>query len=188
MENERIERQYQDAKELYAYLIKHDEVSFASYIDGVYKKVLLLSAASFFEYMITSHIKKFTQKASKSDMRLVTLVEKKVLVRQYHTLFDWNSNNTNKFWGLFGDETRKKARELIDNDDNLTQAEKAFLDLGKSRNSLVHENFSEYDINTTLQEIYDKYKSACKFIDFAVGVLDKDFIKRISDSRKSDIG
>ena len=84
MESARIERQYQDAKELYNYLMKSEEVSFASYIEGVYKKVLLLSAANFFEYEITSLIKKFAQKASKSDMRLVTLVEKKALARQYH--------------------------------------------------------------------------------------------------------
>ena len=58
MESARIERQYQDAKELYNYLMKSEEVSFASYIEGVYKKVLLLSAASFFEYEITSLIKK----------------------------------------------------------------------------------------------------------------------------------
>jgi len=172
MESARIERQYQDAKELYNYLMKSEEVSFASYIEGVYKKVLLLSAASFFEYEITSLIKKFAQRASKSDMRLVTLVEKKALARQYHTLFDWDSTNTNKFWGLFGDTTKTKAKERIDKNDKLAQAEKDFLGLGKLRNSLVHENFSEYDVNITLQEIYDKYKSACKLIDFTAEVLD----------------
>lgn len=38
MENDRIERQYQDSKDLVAYLMEKSEVSFATYIDSVYKK------------------------------------------------------------------------------------------------------------------------------------------------------
>ena len=41
MESERIERQYQDSQELYNYLLSKGEVSFATYIDSVYKKVIL---------------------------------------------------------------------------------------------------------------------------------------------------
>ena len=53
MENDRIERQYQDSKDLVAYLMEKSEVSFATYIDSVYKKVLVLSAASYFESVIS---------------------------------------------------------------------------------------------------------------------------------------
>lgn len=47
MESDRIERQYQDSKDLVAYLMGKEEISFATYIDSVYKKVLVLSAASY---------------------------------------------------------------------------------------------------------------------------------------------
>ena len=56
MESERIERQYQDSQELYNYLLSKGEVSFATYIDSVYKKVLVLSAASYFESKVSELI------------------------------------------------------------------------------------------------------------------------------------
>ena len=110
MESDRIERQYQDSKDLVAYLMGKGEVSFATYIDSVYKKVLVLSAASYFESIISKYISDYATKASGPDKRIVTLIENKVIERQYHTLFDWESKNTNKFWGLFGEETKSKVK------------------------------------------------------------------------------
>ena len=49
MESDRIKNQYNDAQELYNYLMNKQEMSFALYINDVYKKVLTLSAASYFE-------------------------------------------------------------------------------------------------------------------------------------------
>lgn len=46
--SDKIEVQYKDLLDLYDYLMKCDQVTFASEIKDVFKKVLLLSAASFF--------------------------------------------------------------------------------------------------------------------------------------------
>ena len=70
MENDRIERQYQDSKDLIAYLMEKSEVSFATYIDSVYKKVLVLSAASYFESVISKDISAYATKVSGSDKRI----------------------------------------------------------------------------------------------------------------------
>lgn len=43
MENDRIERQYQDSKDLVAYLMEKSEVSFATYIDSVFKNQMIIS-------------------------------------------------------------------------------------------------------------------------------------------------
>lgn len=177
MESERIERQYQDSKELYEYLIGKGEISFATYIDSVYKKVLVLSAASFFESTISKQISEYATKVSGADKRLVTLVQGKVIERQYHTLFDWNAKNTNSFWKLFGEQTKDKVRAQLAADLILKTGEEDFLSLGKQRNLLVHENFAEYDVNTTLEEIYIKYKSACNFVDYIAIVLEPSFLK-----------
>ena len=98
MESDRIERQYQDSKDLVAYLMGKEEISFATYIDSVYKKVLVLSAASYFESVISKCILDYATKASGPDKRIVTLIENKVIERQYHTLFDWKAKNTNTFF------------------------------------------------------------------------------------------
>lgn len=86
MENDRIERQYQDSKDLVAYLMEKSEVSFATYIDSVYKKVLVLSAASYFESVISKDISAYATKVSGPDKRIVTLIENKAIKRQYHMI------------------------------------------------------------------------------------------------------
>lgn len=177
MENERIEGQYQDSQELYSYLISKGEISFATYINSVYKKVLVLSAASYFESKISDLISKYAIKASGTDKRIVNLIELKVIERQYHTLFDWKANNTNVFWKLFGEETKDRVREQINDNDELKQAEQSFIDLGRRRNLLVHENFAEFDVNITVEEIYLKYQQACYFISLIETVLDPTYMK-----------
>ena len=178
MESERIERQYQDSQELYNYLLAKGEISFATYIDNVYKKVLVLSAASYFESKISELISKYAAKASGSDKRIVKLIESKVIERQYHTLFDWKANNTNTFWKLFGEETKESVRQKINGDEKLKTAEQCFIDLGRQRNLLVHENFAEFDVNITVEEIYKKYRQACNFISLIETVLDPSYLKR----------
>lgn len=177
MNSERIEQQYRDEQELHQYLMEKGEVSFATYIDDVYKKVLLLSAASFFETEISNAVINFAKNTSKNDDRIAVIVEKKVISRQYHTLFSWDSKNTNVFWALFGDDTQKKVRNEIENKLELRQSELDFLDLGKRRNILVHENYSEHDVNITIDEIYNKYASACGFIDLVRMVLTPGYLK-----------
>lgn len=177
MESERIERQYQDSKELYEYLVSKGEITFATYINNVYKKVLVLSAASYFESVITKQISEYATKASGADKRIVTLIENKAIKRQYHTLFNWEAKNTNTFWALFGETTKTKVREQINSNDDLRASEVYFIELGKQRNLLVHENFAEYDVNITIEEIYKKYKSACTFVSYIATVLDPSFLK-----------
>lgn len=177
MESERIERQYQDSQELYEYLIGKGEVTFAIYINNVYKKVLVLSAASYFESVISKQIAEYAANVSGSDKEIVTLIENKIISRQYHTLFNWDGKNTNTFWTLFGEETKGKVREQINSDAKLKGAEIDFIELGKQRNLLVHENFAEFDVNITIEEIYQKYKSACTFIDYISTVLNPSFLK-----------
>ena len=177
MESDRIERQYNDSKELFDYLMGKGEISFATYIDNVYKKVLVLSAASYFESVISKRILQYANEVSGRDKRIVKLIENKVIERQYHTLFDWKAKNTNAFWKLFGEETKEKARSTIDKDEELKSAEQSFIGMGQLRNLLVHENFAEYDVNLTVEEIYSKYRSACSFVLFISTVLSPDFLK-----------
>ena len=177
MESERIEHQYFDAKDLYRYLLDHGEVTVASYIDGVYKKVLLLSVASYFEAKISSAVIELAKIMSGSDPRIANLIEKKVISRQYHTLFNWEGKNTNSFFSLFGEETKNKTRAYIDGNDEIKAAELDFLELGNLRNLLVHKNFSEYDVNNTVDEIYKMYRSASKFVEYLEVVLSKNYLK-----------
>ena len=181
MESEQIKLQYNDYNDIYTYLMGQGEVSYASYIDVVYKKNLILSAASYFEYQICETIKEYARKVSTADKRIVQLIEKKVLERQYHTLFDWDKKNTNVFWSLFGEDTKNRARSQLDAEDNneYREAELSFLEVGRLRNQLVHRNYAEYMVqDLTASEIYEKYERACKFLEFTKTVLDPAYLKK----------
>lgn len=177
MENDCIEQQYHDSKDLSSYLMDNGEVSFATYIDSVYKKILIISATSYFETIISQCISDYARKTSGTDKRIVTLIENKVIKRQYHTFFDWEAKNTNRFWMLWGEDTKKKVRKSLDSDERLKAGEQAFIELGYQRNLLVHQNFAEYDVNITLIELYTKYKKACEFVSFIATVLEPDYLK-----------
>lgn len=171
MKNECIDGQYREIRELYDYLMQNKEVSFAMDVQEHYKKILLLSAASLFESQISKIILDYSSYVSSGDERIVQLIKSKVIERQYHTLFDWKANNSNVFWKLYGEETKNKVRNEIDNNIELKKAEGNFMDLGKRRNLLVHENFSEYNMNITVDEIYKEYNSACTFVEYIRKIL-----------------
>lgn len=82
------------------------------------------------------------------------------------------------FGSFFGEETKNDVRIKIKNDEQLQEAEKSFLELGQQRNLLVHKNFAETDVNTTVEEIYNKYCKACIFISLIETVLDPNYLKK----------
>ena len=158
---------YDEYSELINFCRDNNQVSFEMYINNTYKKALLLSAASYFETVITKAIHNYAVSASNNDPKLISLIDNKALNRQYHTLFNWKENNSNQFWGTFGESTKIKAKKEI-KDQGLTDAEIAFMEIGRERNNLVHRNYVEAVVNYTFEEIYNKYIDACKFVEFAI--------------------
>jgi len=160
----------EDYDALMAFFIETEQPSFQISINNAYRKNLVLSAASFFESEIKKTILNHTRTVSRGDEKLVTFIDSKVLARQYHSLFDWDAKNCNKFFKCFGEVVKDAARSQLIRDD-LIQSEIAFLEMGAERNRLVHQNFSEIVINSTFDEIYRKYVSACPFIEFVKKLL-----------------
>ena len=170
MYSTRIHALRNEYEEMLAFFGEQGQVSFAMYIDDTYKKSLLLSAASFFEAIITNAIHEFTTQVSRNRNELVAFVDNKAIKRQYHTFFSWDSSNSNQFWGLFGDEMKAKARRQIA-DRNLEDAERSFLIIGKERNNLVHRNYAEANVDYTFEEIYAHYTTACDFVELITQML-----------------
>lgn len=156
--------------ELIEFCRSNNQVSFELYINDTYKKMLLLSAASFFESILTKTIHDLADNKSHHNPEVVAFLDNKALKRQYHTFFDWDKNNTNQFLGLFGDAFKLAARKKIQGD-NLIDAESAFIAIGRERNRLVHQNFVEAQINDTFEEIYAKYENACNFVELITQLL-----------------
>lgn len=170
MYSPKIQALYEEYNELIAFCRSYHQVSFEMYINDTYKKSLLLSAASFFESVITNAIHNYAFEKTKQNEEIVSFIDNKAINRQFHTYFSWDSSNANQFFKLFGDAFKQKARLHI-KDNNLEEAERVFLSIGRERNCLVHQNYIEYPINDTFEEIYAKYQTACSFVECVVQLL-----------------
>ena len=153
-------------EEIRTFLDEHNEISLRDYTDFEFRKVLVLSVASFFEQQITEAVARLA--ASTNSQLVENLVRNKAIHRQYHTYFQWRSpnKNANQFLGLFGNDFKEKVAAEIRQDPTLDEGCKSFLRLGEERNRLVHGNFATVPLDNTLQEIKDSYSKALEFVEY----------------------
>lgn len=166
-----VERLYVEFRQLAETLDKNSEASLRITADDCFRKALLLSAASYFENALTSEVIKFFEMNSRSA-RSIEFVRRKAIQRQYHTLFDWESSNANRFFSLFGDECRTSVEKKCKADANFEKAVVAFIELGRERNRLVHQNFGAFSLEKTADEIYQLYEQGLTFVRAIRGILD----------------
>lgn len=161
-----VERLHDEFVELHDFLIENDGAKLVSIVDENFPKALLLAAASHFESQLTRTMKDFVIEVTGNDHPLVSLIEKKIIERKYHTWFDWKSENANQFFIMFGPCFKRHADKLVKNNDELSKSINAFMVIGRERNKLVHQDFANFQMNKTSSEIYDLYKSATMFVNW----------------------
>jgi RiboL-PSP-HEPN len=160
-----VDRMHDEIIGLIEFLEGQQQASFRSMVDETFRKALLLAVASFFEKRVTDEILECVRRVSNQHSLTVEFVKNKAISRQYHTFFAWDSNNANNFFGLFGEDFKKHMTKMIKEDETLTKAVKAFLELGRERNRLVHMDFGTFSLEKTSEEIFELYQSALMFID-----------------------
>ena len=157
------------------FLSIENQPSLASDVNKHFKKVLVLSSASYFEHEIQNILTSFVANCSNDNIMVISLLKQKAISQQYHTYFDWGTKNqpdkpgknANKFFSLFGDDFKKEMETIIKQDTSLDESIKAFMEIGHLRNILVHSNFASYNFdNKTTDEIYKLYDKGLKFIEF----------------------
>jgi hypothetical protein len=148
------------------FLLAAKELSMYSDLADKLKKVLIMSAASYFENEVKDAIHAFVESAGNDNPALSALVKNKALERQFHTYFRWDERKANAFFAIFGEAFSKHCREQVQADKQLGSAVSAFLELGELRNQLAHQNFGAFSISKTSVEIYELYQSALHFIEF----------------------
>ena len=156
---------FADHQSLALHLLGAGEVSLLNNVDGNFRKTLLRSAASYFEHALTESLTSIFSEKTNRAKPIVEFVRNKAIARQYHTYFKWSGHNANQFFGLFGSTFRSFMSELVDADSGLDDSIKAFLELGRLRNELVHQNFANFHLEKTAQEIYELYGKAHGFIE-----------------------
>ncbi len=139
--------------------------------EAIAAKSMLLATASYFEKAVCEIIKNYA-KSVWDSMVLISFLDKQALYGKYHSLFDWNSSNINKFIKLFGNEFYQFIEPSL-TEDHVKAAIKEFMLLGRLRNDLVHNNFSEYPMQFTSKEIKTKFNIAFPLIRFLAESLTK---------------
>jgi len=168
-----IDTIYKRSLEILKFLESQNEVTYKSDYDEVFKKTLVLSIASYFESSICQIILKFTEDKTQNNNRIYNFVKNKGVSRQYHTYFNWDGKNANSFFSLFGDDFKNNCEKIIKSDSELENALRAFLELGETRNRLVHLNFADYPLSKTSDEYYNLYCKAIRFVTFIECELNK---------------
>ena len=161
-----VDNLHADLAALLVFLDDASEVSLRNVADDNLRKALLLAAASYFEHRMTQDVIGFVEEVVSKEHVVKWFVRKKAVERQYHTWFDWNARNANQFFGLFGEAFSQHARAVVRERSDLSSAIEAFLEIGRERNRLVHQNFGTFTLEKTSKEIYDTYRSAVEFVEW----------------------
>ncbi|MCL5680371.1 MAG: HEPN domain-containing protein [Candidatus Marsarchaeota archaeon] len=136
-----------------------DELSTSSLVETTLSKLIIVSAASFFETDIKEAIYSLSP-----DLKSRSLVEK-FLDRNFWNLFDSKFESMNRFLGNFGDEFKVSFQKSIRDDKNLKDSETSFLRLLSLRGEIVHGNFLSYSVDVTYEESYEIYKKSFVYVE-----------------------
>ena len=169
-----VDRLHRDFAGLLAVLDEAGEVSLRSVADENFRKSLVLAAASYFERRMMEAVLTFVEDATNRNALVAALVRNKAVSRQYHTWFEWKGNNANSFFGLFGNDFRDFMKARIRGDGDLDDSVRAFLELGRERNRLVHQDFGAVPLEKTTEEIHALYRRATLFVESVPAAL-RDF-------------
>lgn len=160
-----IDRMYTEATALIQLLEKASELSLQISVADNLRKALLLASASYFEFRVCDCVLEFVRDRAHRSVLVENFVRNKAIARQYHTWFDWEGNNANRFFALFGDGFRTTMTTRVKDSAEMRSSIAAFLDLGSERNRLVHQNYATFSMDKTLEEIYGLYKRALVFVE-----------------------
>lgn len=160
-----VDTLWHDFRGLLDYLDESQQVSLRNVAEETFRKAILLAAASHFEHRLSEDILTFVKESSNSNRLLLSFVKNKAVSRQFHTFFDWDTSNANKFFRLFGEDFGAFMSAELRADDALRTSLEAFLEIGRERNRIVHQDFASYSLEKTAEEIYDLYGRALQFVE-----------------------
>ena len=140
-----------------------DLASFYNNYNCLFTKAFTVACGNAFERKLTSQIPSIL---SSDNPLALNFLQKQALDRKYHTLFDWDQKNANKFFGLFGTDFKQFVQKLIECDEQIKQQQKDFLELGKLRNLIVHKGIEAYSLTSDLDTIKMKFDNSLEFAIF----------------------
>jgi len=166
-----IESLFEDYKSAHSLAIKNGDLSLAATLSEVFRKSLLIAAASRLEYRFRKEIESFYKKVTSENEYAVEFVRNKAIERQYHTWFAWDRANANSFYGLFGNSFRLIMQEREKQSPEMKASMINFVRLGHQRNLLAHNDYVTFAPDLSAEDVFKDYKSALDFVKEIKGQL-----------------
>jgi hypothetical protein len=159
-----VDEFYSDYKQLLKLLESSTEASLRVWANDRLNRTLVLVSANHFESEVKGILVNLLQKKSGSPL-LASFLQKS-MERRYHEYFDWHLDNANRFFSLFGEDFKKKSLEEVKAQPKLMEGMKAFMEIGRTRNDLVHKQLLGIQLLKTADEFYELHKKALVFVDY----------------------
>lgn len=167
---ETVEELKLSADSVKAFLTEKGEISLVVTAEDVWRKSVLIAAASHFEHELGKAIERSARRFEVPE-NFRSLIESKAVSRQFYSYFDFSSSNTNRLFTSFGSACKDRAEFKIKNSERLKSSQAAFLKICALRNQMVHSNYAAFSIDMTTDEIYSLYENGCQFIDFFEAII-----------------
>ena len=161
-----VDRLHVEFSNLSDFLNAEAGAKFLPIVESYLPRTMLLAVASYFENRLSEEVERMAVEEVGDRHLLTWLVRNKVVRRQYHTWFSWQSRNVNSFLAMFGKDFKDEATKWIAEDDGLRRSVADFLEIGRERNRLVHGNFGDAPLEKTTADVYSLYESAKLFVDW----------------------
>lgn len=159
-----VDEFYANYKQLLELLESGNEASLRVWVNDKFRRTLVLVSANYFESEIKGILVNLVQ--TKAGSPLVMAFLKKSMERRYHEYFDWDVDNANRFYSMFGEDFKKQSVEEVRADRTLAEGVKAFMEIGRTRNDLVHKQLLGIPLEKTADEFYELHKKARVFVEY----------------------
>lgn len=167
-----LERLCRESAELKDFLARQTppQLSYLEAAENNSRKVLVLSAASLFEHRITEALLGYADKTSNSNKCVLSLIRNKAIKRQFHTFFDWENKRAGTFYTLLGEDLGAAVKAACNESPRKEQIG-AFLEIGYLRNCMVHQNFAEFPLDNSADDVRNLCELADSFVDYVETLL-----------------
>lgn len=161
-----IESFYSTHRDLIDFLLANGQPTFAADASDNFRRSLVLAITSSFEHDISEIVRSLPARHANGNPFLTELVVQKAVTRQYHTYFEWDKPNANKFFSMFGPAYKAVSQKKFSDDPNFRASVLSFLSLGETRNRMVHQNYLQFSLDLSPDDIILKFRQAKCFVDY----------------------
>lgn len=161
----RLDAEFKKLEAIVAELISSGKVDMSIDAQHLFAKVFAVCAGSCCEVEIVRILEEYVNWQSRGDDKLFRFVHTVAIDKKYFSLFDWERAEASAFFSKFGKDFADCMKFAMAKDRSLAEAVRSFLELGKQRNNLVHNDLARIEFEDTLVDVAKKFSAAEAFLD-----------------------